>query len=544
MSIFNFKKKKVQAIINKDNPTVIPDEYQKKMIQAFGEEGARDILSSLFLKAQGSVEKQPDKNNFKTYDAQVKGIHDMYEALTDYGGEILRPDIDVRVAMLSGEGISYLVHDSEGMDELQSEETQTPEEPIQQPIQALDAPIEKKSIDNKAIDKPITDNPDEAQNSDETTTEMPLPVDQLKIDTEKFIKWFFKKNKLDGSGLIKIVETIEKEGKALIILESKKVENEITKEDESFVKIKLFKYYNNKYCVEKKDDEINKIYYGDDKKEIPLDKCVYIDVCETPRVANVLTQIENYSRSTYDLRKNNHLFGRTTPHFKCQDQKQADALNNDIVKRQWVVGTAIATTAEFSLVSQASGASDAVEKERTMLMKDICNNVGISIHLMNYPELMSNRATAESMLEIANASTKKERLIIKEGMIELIQKAMTMSVDSGHKIQVNNPDGFDIDLPLITLDSLKAIIDIWLPLMQEDIVSRSTLMNQIPGINPAEESKTIDEEKKARMARAPQIFDNNTSNELIKGLQDTQKDKKMPAMQGAKLQAFKKCKCK
>lgn len=475
-----FNQKKSNKIFNADNPIVNESFFKdqtKMLIQAFGEDGTRDILSTLFLQATGqSTEKFPDKNNYKTYEGQINQIHKMYNSITDYGSELLRSIIDVRSAMIAGEGISYVVLDS------QSEN-------------------DESNVKIQALQDNSLQQQDEALNQE--------PSDPLKEQTENFLDYFLSKNKLDGSKLIKIVETIEKEAKVLLVLEPAS----------DYIKVKIFTKFNDAYNVEKSGNEVTKITYGKDKTPIDLDKAVYIEVSETPRVANVLTQIENYSRATYDLRKNNHLFARTTPFFECQTQQQADALNNDIAKKQWKIGSAYAGTAKLSMVSQTQGASDAVDKERVMLMKDIANTIGISIHLMNYPELMSNRATADSMLEIANASTKKERLIIKEGLIELIEKAMVMSVDVGYDIQCNNPGGFDVELPLISLESLKQIVDVWLPLMQEDIISRATLMNQIPGINPSEEEKVIESEKQARAARAPQMFDNKTTDEMMKELQ-------------------------
>ncbi|GAG78234.1 unnamed protein product, partial [marine sediment metagenome] len=56
----------------------------------------------------------------------------------------------------------------------------------------------------------------------------------------------------------------------------------------------------------------------DSQKILNKDKFVYVKLGGSPDrlnlvpplIANVLTDIENFSRAKYDMRKNNHLFGR------------------------------------------------------------------------------------------------------------------------------------------------------------------------------------------------------------------------------------------
>lgn len=467
-------------------------ERAQTLIQALGEAG-RDvnILTPEVLDGLISANKQPDKNNYSTYSAQIEKIYKMYYGESDYGGEIARGIIDTRASMLCGEGINTIVFDSEEFLQAQ-EEKEKKEKAEKQPIQALDNPIETQ--------QGILE---EAEEEEEI-------VDEKKEAVTKFIDNFVKWNKLQGAGLIEIGECTEKEGKVLLVL------NPIKKDDKTIITFEVFDFYSNKYEIKRSNGEITSISYtkGIDKKSIPISRVVFIqtsgnkkDCIKTPpRIANVLTQIENYSRAKYDLRANNHLFAKTTPFFKTMDQGGANAINNDIAAKKWVIGRGYAGTADFSYVSQTTGASDCIEKERVMDMKDIATTIGVPIMLMNYPELMSNRSTAETMMEMVNNSTKKERLLIEDGIKELIQKAMKLAIDSGVEGAIYEPDMFDVNLPLITLDNLKSLIDVWAMLMDKGLVSKKTVQGKIPGINPSDEEKQIQAEKKENIKNNPIVM--------------------------------------
>jgi type II secretory pathway pseudopilin PulG len=488
MNIITRIRTNIQASQAKKKVEKASIERAQMILQALGEAG-RDvnILTPEVLDGLINANKQPDKNNYATYAAQIEKIYKMYYAEADYGGEIARGIIDTRASMLCGEGINTIVFDSDEF--LQAREEKEKNEKLQPPVDPM---------------QPI-DNMTEPEQTEEEEI-----VDEKKEAVSNFIDNFVKWNKLQGAGLIEIGECTEKEGKVLLVL------NPIKKDDKTVITFEIFDFYSNKYDIKRKNGEIVSVTYksGLDQKTIPINRAVFIqtsgnkkDCVKTPpRIANVLTQIENYSRAKYDLRANNHLFAKTTPFFKTVDQSGATAINNDIRDKKWVVGRGYAGTAEFSYVSQSTGASDSIEKERVMDMKDIATTIGIPIMLMNYPELMSNRATAETMMEMINNSTKKERLLIEDGIKELIEKAMKLAMDEGVDGAIYEPDMFDVNLPLITLDNLKSLIDVWAMLMDKGLVSKKTVQGKIPGINPSDEEKQIQAEKEENIKNNPIIM--------------------------------------
>lgn len=429
-----------------------------KKLQAL-EEGSRDILNTSITDSM-NIGKVVDKNNYKTYSSQVDAVYKMYNSEVDYGGELLRGIVDTRVIFIAGEGISIIAN---------------------------------------------------------------------KKKTQKYIDKFMYLNKLYGSRLITMVQTGEMEGRNLLLLFPSKKEifynNEII---DGYIKVRSFSWWVNKYSIAYNaldTDEIKSIEYKEKKetgmnKNISPDKAVYIrlggsedNIEETPgRIHCVLTDIENFSRTKYDLRKNHHLFAKIMPYFKTQTRQEAQAINNDVNGDQWEPGKGYAGTADFSLISPPLGALEAIRGEMLLYLKNVATTTGIPIHWLSYPELMSNRATAENLLEVINAATKKERLLWEEGIKEMIYKSMIMSIDNG--LETNEIMGdFVVKLDQASISAIKALQEVWAPLQQLDAISMATLRSKMPGIDPEQEKKLIENEKKENMERFTNGLVENNSGE-------------------------------
>jgi len=409
--------------------------------QLEGQAAQMDVLISPITASQ-TAEAEENKNNYKSYDAQVAQTYKMYDALADYGSEILRGIVESRVSFISGEGIS------------------------------VDGP------------KP----------------------------TMKFIDKFLYLNKLRGSRLLSMVQTGEMEGKNLVILspdrKPKLYKNEIIP---GYVKARSFSWYVNKYVVQVNQfdtDEITKITYADKTdekkvKSIPIKQAVYIRLGGSPdklndtpsRIHNVLTQIENASRIELDLRKNNHLFAKIMPTWKTTTPTEAKGIRDDVNSDNWELGKSYAGTADFSLTGPPLGASDALSTEFVLCLKIISAMTGIPIHWMAYPELMSNRATAENLLEVVHGATVKDRLIWEEGLKDIILKAMDLAIAEGWEDNSIKKD-FVLKFDMVSLATLKALSETWLPLQMANVISMSTLRSKVPGIDSNEEKQLIEKEKK------------------------------------------------
>ncbi len=423
-------------------------------IQAI-QEAQRDILNTA-VTGRVSAGAVVDKNNYTNYEKQVDVSYKMYDGLTEYGSEVLSAVVDIRVAFIAGEGVSFYSK-------------------------------------NKA-----------------------------KTDA---VNVFLKLNNLSGSRLLAAVLMGELEGKSLFVLANN--------DEEESVDARLFSWYANKYKVErdKKDyEKVLKIKYTPDnqqskEQEIDIEKSVYVKLggCDyksdkTPtKIGKVLTQCENASRAAYDLRKNTHLFGRIFPYWETADGAAAKVINDALTARSFEIGDSYAGTAKMSLLEPGGQSADAIIKDMLNSLRFVAAMTGVPIHWLAWPELMSNRATAENMLEVVSANTKKERLIWEESLRAMVDKMLQMIVDAGYADEGVLEGDYDLRLPLISLASMQQLIDVWMPLYQEKLVSKFTMRNMMPGIDPEKEAEQIDEEKKDAAEDSP--MQNTAADELVKSLQ-------------------------
>jgi hypothetical protein len=445
----------------------------KEAIQGLDEGQKQDILSTCITNSGGGVSSGAvciDKNNYSTYVKQIQQINYMYNNRSDYGGEILRAVIDTLCSFIGGEGLS---------------------------------------------------------------------VKAEKEKTRKYVETFLKKNKLlDGSELIDNITTGEMEGKDLMMLTP----------GDDFVKVNNFTYWITPYEIEHANASLKeytkavvtlekkKLEEESNKKTLSKDKFVYVKLGGSPdrvnrtppTVANILTDIENFSRAKYDMRKNNHLFGRVTPVFLVETLNEAKALQNKINSMDNVIGRAYAGTAKQVLYLEPSGKGrEVISKEMIDLLRIISMNTGIPIQYLAYPDLLSNRATAENMLEAVNAATVKKRLIWEEAFTELTQKSMIIATEKGIEGAVNDPDGFEIKLNFATLALLKQVAEIWVLLAEQGYISKASVRSRLPGINITNEEKLLKKEKEERIEDMPTVFKNNADENAANNgeSQDENKDK-------------------
>ena len=425
-------------------------ELPRKKIQAASEGAIGDILSTNITGTLAADNNQKI-NAYKTYSTAVQAMYNMYNGYSNYGGEFLKSIVRTRVAFIAGGGVTVVAE---------------------------------------------------------------------KEKTNKWIEDFLKYNKLlEGSKLFDNVLISELEGKDLLVLKANRKKEKI--------EVRNFYWAVNPYKVEMepKDNQVIKQVVYKSEKDItdnkgkiiaPIERLVFVKTGGSPDkindtmpiVGNCLSDVENASRIKYDLRYNNHLYGRLTPIFKTVTAGEAKSLANLLMATNWTIGKAYCGTADFSLIGPPDGATEALEKELQISNRIISINAGIPIHWLSWPELMSNRATAENLLEVINAATIMEREIWEEGLTELVQKAMEMATILGLKGAVNDPDGFEIKLPLISEAKMKEIQEVWIPLADAGYISKDSVRNKIPGINPNWEKKMIEKEKKEITDKVKNKFGN------------------------------------
>ena len=182
-----------------------------------------------------------------------------------------------------------------------------------------------------------------------------------------------------------------------------------------------------------------------------------------PRVGKCLTQIDNLDKALRDWREINQLYAAPTPDFECVTAEEAKACNEWLEKVNWKIGKGFAHTGKFSYKQPDASGQQAIENEIITLMKMISGTTGVPIHFLGAPELTTKYGAAnESLLELIDASTSKEREIWRGGYQELITKAMLMW-NAESQLTPLDPTKVGVELVRITQAQWDRVEKIYLP---------------------------------------------------------------------------------
>ncbi len=320
---------------------------------------------------------------------------------------------------------------------------------------------------------------------------------------KEFIDRFIEHNDLDEENVITFATDGEIDGKMLIQLVMEKAVD-----DKPVVGVRMIPWSETGYEVEtdpKDYKKVVKVEYKVKDTTVTLknpDEFVFFKLAgrttkvnETrSKVAKVLMEMENLDRALKDLRKVNKLFARPTPWAETDTIEEAQTLVDYVEGKKWKLGMFMAGTAKFSFVTADMEGAVSLLKEIVICVQIISGGTGIPPHFLGFPELMSNRATAESLMEMVVLATSKERKAQIGGWDEVIKKAMVME----NKVQGNtalDPSVIKVDIPYTSNEALQEVVDAWMPLREGGHISEDTFLSKIPGINPEEEKEALEEEE-------------------------------------------------
>ncbi|GAG19563.1 unnamed protein product, partial [marine sediment metagenome] len=203
---------------------------------------------------------------------------------------------------------------------------------------------------------------------------------------------------------------------------------------------------------------------------------------------------ENLDMAIWDLRTANRLFASPTPVVTCKAQKDAKAVEaymNDPTRR-WKIGKLlIIANAEYELKGLDSRGWEAIRAEVEMLAKAISGTSNVPVHFLGMPDLLSNRATADNLMELVTAGSSHARNTWIEFYSEMFEKVLE-AANEKFKRGFEYTDGVGCDIPEISEGKLRQLASIWLPLYQAGVVSLETLLGMIPNVDPEIEKKRLE----------------------------------------------------
>lgn len=203
----------------------------------------------------------------------------------------------------------------------------------------------------------------------------------------------------------------------------------------------------------------------------------------TTRVGLILTDCETYDRALKDMRRSNYYGARLTPTWKTTTDAETSSLNTNLKKSGWKWGQGFVGTATLGIASPGTGASDNLKAELAAAAKTISSVTAVPVHWLGHTDLMSNRATADDLYQTISNGTSRERVLIAEGIYELLVKAQTMYIDSGGTdIQAVNRD-FTVSIPSVDYGKFESMVRALSLAYGDKIISADDYRSFIPGID-------------------------------------------------------------
>ena len=206
-----------------------------------------------------------------------------------------------------------------------------------------------------------------------------------------------------------------------------------------------------------------------------------------PKIMKCLPQIEGFDRALWDWRNINHIFAGPVLYAKCEDKAEVDLMLTAFNDKNFKLKKILAGTADMSFIKLDVGGVDSIEKEIADLAKVISGNTGVPVHWLGFVDLMSNRATAEDLINMINGATTKERQTWIGAYEEIIKKAMDMWNNAAEKGMSKekqlDPDKIKVDIPIITKMHYDRLEKIFLPMAIAGLLSNEALLAMIPGLD-------------------------------------------------------------
>lgn len=352
---------------------------------------------------------------------------------------------------------------------------------------------------------------------------------------------FFKYNDLDREVVQEFAKEAEIEGKIalkLAIEEDKEEDEEVDEKDKKWrVSVRFISWLDKKYKVipnpldyldyQKLKWDTTGTHKGEtlDAKEFVYKKFggrIMNPNEAAPKIMKCLSQIEGFDKALRDWRQINHIFAGPILYAKCEDQNEVKITLAAMNDKNFKLNKVLAGTAEIGFIKLDVGGIDSIEKEIADLAKVISGTTGVPVHWLGFVDLMSNRATAEDLINMINGATTKERQTWIGAYEEVIKKAMDMWNNAAEKGMSKDkqldPDKIKVDIPIITKMHYDRLEKIFLPACIAGKISDEAFLAMVPGLDVKAEMERKKEKEDSEIEGLKNEMDGMKADRLEKDL--------------------------
>lgn len=219
-----------------------------------------------------------------------------------------------------------------------------------------------------------------------------------------------------------------------------------------------------------------------------------------PKMMKCLTQVENLDRALRDWREIDNIFAAPILGVECKTAADVKSSQDALASKNWKAKKIFISTSKLYYAQFDIKGVESLEKEIMTLAKMISGTTGVPIQALGLPEFMSNRATAENLMEFVYASTIKERETWIGAYEEMIAKGMAMINEKTKKTPLDH-EKIGIEIPIITEKHWQHLEKIYLPASVAGKISDEAFQEQVPGFDMEVEKKRREEKETSEFER-------------------------------------------
>lgn len=218
------------------------------------------------------------------------------------------------------------------------------------------------------------------------------------------------------------------------------------------------------------------------------------------KMLKVLTYTNSFQQAAADLRENGRLHGVPKPVIRAvpgQGEKIRAALSQNPPNLK-LSTMFVHEGEEIKYLSPGTDGAKNLSLEIYETMKVISMILGIPVHIMGYTQDMRTKAVSMHMGEQSTHGVGPDRNIYLEFLNDALKKAINMVNANNTTVGgILDPDKVTLEFNLLTDAQIQQLIDVYIPLAQEGLLSTQTLHEKVPGVDPLVEGERLEEQRES-----------------------------------------------
>ena len=334
----------------------------------------------------------------------------------------------------------------------------------------------------------------------------------------KYIQDFINVNQLNEGVATELSREAEKQGQCLVRLLWDKSDNQVKIKYMSWLKYKYwvqpigvgnlippYKTWWDEVNTDSEDPEVSSInipagdMQGEEMAFVAFNRIINNDetVEGSSTISNILSRLDDIGNDLIYWRKSNKLYAHPTPAVKIEDADEAESLHSKITSAGWTLGQMLVSSGDLKMVVP-DNFYETIKEAILLNLQLISGATGLAVSWLGFPDLMSNRAVADSLGEPLEIVAANDITLWKSFYEQMFDNVITirnnnLGSEGGTKLKTG------IIKPRLKPMSdriWQQLVKLWMPAAEKEIISRASFHDKIPGFDVSEEAVRMKEQTK------------------------------------------------